>query len=135
LEILVDENEAAAEIVVVSGGGAADVATDQNAEAAEAEKMAEKRKNLIMYSVEELSELRKTTLSNEWPSYLDEAFKNTRGSWDPDRWHQNRKRGSTPPPDEKKERPQSSLSTEGKVSGIILLTLLWLLFFFLGSSL
>ena len=98
-----------------------------------------------------------------WPNYLDEAFKNARGKWDPDRsdilcnsansichilhqnfllfpsemflafcrWHQNRKRGSTPPPSEESrpkrgataaaptdERPNSDLSGDGRVRPI-----------------
>lgn len=55
---------------------------------------------IVMYSAKQLSEIRQTTASTEWPDFLDEGFKNARGQWDPDRWHQNRKRGSTPPPGE-----------------------------------
>ena len=54
----------------------------------------------VMYSAKQLSEIRGSIASSEWPDFLDENFKNARGQWDPDRWHQNRKRGSTPPPGE-----------------------------------
>ena len=47
-------------------------------------------------------------MSQKWPDYLDEAFKNNRGSWDPDRWHQNKRRGSTPPIEEKKNNNEAS---------------------------
>ena len=35
-------------------------------------------------------------MARQWPPYLDPAFKNNRGVWDPDRWHLERKRGETP---------------------------------------
>ena len=53
---------------------------------------------IVMYSSKQLSEIRESVASTEWPDFLDEGFKNARGQWDPDRWHQNRKKGSTPPP-------------------------------------
>ena len=80
---------------------------------------------LITYSPDELLAFKLSALSAKWPEFLDESYKNARGHWDPDRWHQNRKRGSTPPPSEAgdkpakppaEERPTSSLSTEGKVN-------------------
>lgn len=39
-------------------------------------------------------------------------FRNQRGHWDPDRWHQNRRRGSTPPPgaEEAREKPTRGLA-------------------------
>ena len=67
---------------------------------AEEEQVKLPKLDLIMYTADELIELRTAVMSQTWPSYLDEAFKNNRGSWDPDRWHQNKKRGSTPPPSE-----------------------------------
>jgi len=77
---------------------------------------------LITYSPDELLSFKLSALSAKWPDFLDESFKNARGHWDPDRWHQNRKRGSTPPPEmaEKAakpagDRPPSSLSADGKV--------------------
>ena len=76
---------------------------------------------LISYTPDELSAFRLSALSSKWPNFLDESFKNARGHWDPDRWHQNRKRGSTPPLDPEKpvkpatDRPTSSLSADGKV--------------------
>lgn len=59
------------------------------------------KEDLITYSKNQLIALKEVSLSTEWPSYLDEGFKNNRGHWDPDRWHQNKRRGSTPPPEEK----------------------------------
>ena len=53
-----------------------------------------------MYSSKQLNEIRESVASSQWPDFLDEGFKNARGHWDPDRWHQNRKKGSTPPPGE-----------------------------------
>ena len=55
---------------------------------------------IVMYSSKQLSEIRESVASTAWPDFLDEGFKNARGQWDPDRWHQNRKKGSTPPPAE-----------------------------------
>ena len=82
---------------------------------------------LITYSKDELESFRMSIMSSKWPDFLDDTFKNARGHWDPDRWHQNRKRGSTPPPDPEKpvkppvgDRPTSSLSMEGKVLQIII---------------
>lgn len=76
--------------------------------------------SLVSYSSDVLYQIKdEVPHCQRWPKYLDESFKNTRGKWDPDRWHQNRKRGSTPPPTAggggEKDRPTSSLSTEGKV--------------------
>ena len=59
------------------------------------------KEDLITYTKNQLIELKGVSLSTQWPSYLDEGFKNNRGHWDPDRWHQNKRRGSTPPPEEK----------------------------------
>ena len=86
---------------------------------------------IISYEPAKLKELREAKGSRTWPAYLDKDFLNAKGLWDPDRWHQGRKRGSTPPPGEKppprerrplrgegdggEERPNSSLSMEGKV--------------------
>ena len=55
---------------------------------------------MLMYSSKQLNEIRESVASSQWPDFLDEGFKNARGHWDPDRWHQNRKKGSTPPPGE-----------------------------------
>jgi len=71
--------------------------------------------DLITYTADQLFALKEVTLSNKWPSYLDEAFKNNRGHWDPDRWHQNKKRGSTPPPEEKSAAAKEDV-TVSKVS-------------------
>ncbi len=70
----------------------------------------------ISYTAKELAELRKGNFAQTWPSFLDECFKNDRGLWDPDRWHQNRKRGNTPPPDEKKSALDRPSQATDKVS-------------------
>lgn len=78
---------------------------------------------IISYGPDWLKSQRESDESQQWPDYLDKAYMNSRGVWDPDRWHSKMKRGSTPPPGEKDdkqvkgngERPSSSLS-EGKVS-------------------
>ncbi len=97
-----------------------------------------KRAKITSYSIDFLLSVReKVSHVDVWPEYLDDAYKNQRGKWDPDRWHQNRKRGSTPPPGEERpdrdrerdrerrptrgsgaageERPNSSLSSDGRV--------------------
>lgn len=51
----------------------------------------------LVYSHSLLLELKNHPLAKVWPPYLDPAFKNSRGVWDPDRWHLDRKRGETPP--------------------------------------
>ena len=76
---------------------------------------------IVMYSSKQLSDIRESVASTQWPDFLDEGFKNARGQWDPDRWHQNRKRGSTPPPGEgdkienRRER-DGGYSTERNIS-------------------
>lgn len=50
----------------------------------------------LVYSHTLLLELKNHPLALQWPPYLDEAYKNNRGVWDPDRWHLDRKRGETP---------------------------------------
>ena len=65
----------------------------------------ETENGIVMYSAQQLSEIRESSASTDWPDFLDEGFKNARGQWDPDRWHQNRKRGSTPPPAEGDKLP------------------------------
>ena len=49
-----------------------------------------------VYAHKLLLELAKHPLALQWPPYLDQAYKNGRGVWDPDRWHLDRKRGETP---------------------------------------
>ena len=49
-----------------------------------------------VYAHKLLLELAKHPLALLWPPYLDQAYKNGRGVWDPDRWHLDRKRGETP---------------------------------------
>ena len=74
--------------------------------------------DLIAYSADELIDLREAALSQKWPPYLDEGFKNNRGTWDPDRWHQNKKRGSTPPPSEDKTSDKGSKKDETNEAGV-----------------
>ena len=78
--------------------------------------------DLIVYSADELIELREVGLSQKWPAYLDEGFKNNRGTWDPDRWHQNKRRGSTPPPEDKPTGPPSSAKSNETGPGENVLT-------------
>ena len=68
---------------------------------------------LLSYSADFLHSMRNDERDMKWwPEYLkDDAFKNSRGKWDPDRWHQNRKRGSTPPPPERRTCPPHSSRT------------------------
>jgi len=60
-----------------------------------------------VYSHALLLELKEHPLARQWPPYLDPAFKNARGVWDPDRWHLERKRGETPVGLERKDGPDS----------------------------
>ncbi len=59
---------------------------------------------ILSYTSKELRRIRDSKASRVWPDFLDQDFKNQRGHWDPDRWHQNRRRGSTPPPGEREEK-------------------------------
>ena len=63
-----------------------------------------------VYSHGLLLELKDHPLARQWPPYLDPAFKNSRGVWDPDRWHLERKRGETPVAGEIKGDIQAWLS-------------------------
>lgn len=65
-----------------------------------------------VYSHGLLLELKDHPLARQWPPYLDPAFKNSRGVWDPDRWHLERKRGETPVAGESKDGPD--VVKEGK---------------------
>jgi len=78
----------------------------------------ELKQDILMYSKDDLMELRTAALSQKWPSYLDEAFKNNRGTWDPDRWHQNKKRGSTPPPSDDRNSEKGSKKDENNEAGV-----------------
>ena len=66
-----------------------------------------------VYSHSLLLELQEHPLARQWPPYLDPAFKNSRGVWDPDRWHLERKRGETPIGLEKKDGPDAK-ENQGK---------------------
>ena len=76
-----------------------------------------------VYSHSLLLELKEHPLARQWPPYLDPAFKNARGVWDPDRWHLDRKRGETPVgqevngPDVVKERKESRKEKAGGGGG------------------
>ena len=68
-------------------------ASAKAAAAAEEEEEEEEKKGagVVSYSLDELhsigEKLEKKLESgkDDWPGYLDEAFKNARGKWDPDR--------------------------------------------------
>ena len=68
-----------------------------------------------VYSHGLLLELKDHPLARQWPPYLDPAFKNSRGVWDPDRWHLERKRGETPVAGETKDGPD--VGKEGRKTG------------------
>ncbi|XP_069683292.1 eukaryotic translation initiation factor 4E transporter-like isoform X2 [Periplaneta americana] len=55
----------------------------------------------LQYTREELMEFQSHPLSKKRPKCLDPAFNNSRGVWDPERWHLDRKRSETPPEDER----------------------------------
>ncbi|PNF25668.1 hypothetical protein B7P43_G00632 [Cryptotermes secundus] len=55
----------------------------------------------FQYTREELMEFQSHPLSKRRPECLDPAFNNSRGVWDPERWHLDRKRSETPPDDER----------------------------------
>jgi hypothetical protein len=61
---------------------------------------------LRVYSHTLLVELKSHPLALQWPPYLDAAYKNGRGVWDPDRWHLDRKRGETPEPVDRLPAPR-----------------------------
>jgi len=72
----------------------------------------------LVYTHALLLELKTHPLAMRWPAYLDPLYKNSRGVWDPDRWHHEQKRSETPQDEEgKKSRPTSSLG-EGVTKGI-----------------
>lgn len=49
-----------------------------------------------VYTHAVLLELKMHPLAQIWPDYLSAVYKNTRGVWDPDRWHLEQKRSETP---------------------------------------
>jgi len=82
------------------------------------------QKSPLYYSSKELRRMRESKAARRWPEFLDEDFKNHRGHWDPDRWHQGRRRGSTPPPGECKDegRPKGNkdeTATDSKPVSVI----------------
>ncbi len=87
---------------VNGGGGGQEEAKSKDKDNKEGGRTRTKKKDkgLLVYSSKDLKKLRQKKVSNKWPSFLDADFKNSRGVWDPDRWHQGRRRGSTPPPKE-----------------------------------
>jgi hypothetical protein len=108
---------------------------DEVGEDGAAKDSGDEESKVVAYTIDYLHSVRDALGKGaQWPDYLDEAFKNSRGKWDPDRWHQGRKRGLTPPPPEdraerdrrptrgtmagrgEEERPNSSLSADGRVS-------------------
>ena len=67
-----------------------------------------------VYSHALLLQLKEHPLARQWPPYLDPAFKNSRGVWDPDRWHLERKRGETPIGLEHKDGPDNGKENNGR---------------------
>ena len=63
------------------------------------------------YSQETLMALKDAPLSRQWPTFLEEDFKNSRGLWDPDHWHQNRRKNGVPAD---ADLPPSATRGEGK---------------------
>jgi len=82
----------------------------------------------LVYSLARLLELKCHPLAQIWPAYLDPAYKNSRGVWDPDRWHLDQKRSETPvlekakDGERTKDRPSSILAEgiKGSEDAIIL---------------
>lgn len=66
-----------------------------------------KAKAGLSYTSKELRRMRDSKVARRWPDFLELDFKNQRGQWDPDRWHQGRRRGSTPPPGEARDEARS----------------------------
>nr|XP_033329376.1 nuclear factor of activated T-cells 5-like isoform X2 [Megalopta genalis] len=58
----------------------------------------------FQYSREELMVIKTLPLSKRRPDFLDISYNNSRGVWDPERWHSGRKRSDTPPKDERAGR-------------------------------
>ncbi|KAL6257943.1 hypothetical protein P5V15_011541 [Pogonomyrmex californicus] len=58
----------------------------------------------FQYSREELMLIKNLRLSRRRPPFLDIAYNNSRGVWDPERWHSDRKRSDTPPKEERTGR-------------------------------
>ncbi|XP_061933532.1 eukaryotic translation initiation factor 4E transporter isoform X3 [Apis cerana] len=58
----------------------------------------------FQYSREELMLIKSLPLSKRRPDFLDTSYNNSRGVWDPERWHSGRKRSDTPPKDERTGR-------------------------------
>ncbi|XP_024222140.1 eukaryotic translation initiation factor 4E transporter-like isoform X10 [Bombus vosnesenskii] len=58
----------------------------------------------FQYSREELMLIKSLPLSKRRPDFLDTSYNNSRGVWDPERWHSDRKRSDTPPKDERTGR-------------------------------
>lgn len=82
----------------------------------------------LVYSLARLLELKGHPLAQIWPPYLDPAYKNNRGVWDPDRWHLDQKRSETPAGERLKEverlkdRPNSILGDAGKSDEALILS-------------
>ncbi|XP_018403043.1 PREDICTED: mastermind-like protein 3 [Cyphomyrmex costatus] len=58
----------------------------------------------FQYSREDLMLIKNLRLSRRRPTFLDIAYNNSRGVWDPERWHSDRKRSDTPPKEERTGR-------------------------------
>ncbi|CAL1673079.1 unnamed protein product [Lasius platythorax] len=68
----------------------------------------------FQYSREELMLIKNLRLSKRRPAFLDNAYNNSRGVWDPERWHSDRKRSDTPPKEERTGRSDQITENHSK---------------------
>lgn len=68
----------------------------------------------FQYSREELILIKSLPLSKRRPDFLDTSYNNSRGVWDPERWHSDRKRSDTPPKDERTGRGDQVTESHNK---------------------
>ncbi|XP_034935730.1 eukaryotic translation initiation factor 4E transporter-like isoform X2 [Chelonus insularis] len=66
----------------------------------------------FQYTREELMVIMDLPLSKRRPECLDVAYNNSRGVWDPERWHLDRKRSETPSEEEQRSNNKSDQPTE-----------------------
>ncbi|KAK7871270.1 hypothetical protein R5R35_007554 [Gryllus longicercus] len=80
-------------------------------------KIPEKKAAIYQYTREELMVIKSRPLSKIRPGCLDPAFNDSRGVWDPERWHLDCKRSETPPDDERGGRGDASSESHKRRSG------------------
>ncbi|XP_029167468.1 eukaryotic translation initiation factor 4E transporter-like isoform X2 [Nylanderia fulva] len=68
----------------------------------------------FQYSRDELMVIKDMRLSKRRPAVLDNAYNNSRGVWDPERWHSDRKRSDTPPKEERTGRSDQITENHSK---------------------